>query len=114
MYLHIGNGKNIPKKDIVGIFDMDTATVSSVSRRFIRKKETLKKIEYDDSDIPRSFVLSSKKEKSSLKGKERLINKKNEIKKSDSYIHLSKISTSALKVRVESESYYDYDVTEEN
>ena len=32
MYLHIGNGKMIKMKDIVGIFDSDTATVSKITR----------------------------------------------------------------------------------
>ena len=27
MFLHVGNSKNIREKDIIGIFDADTATV---------------------------------------------------------------------------------------
>ena len=35
MYLHIGNGKNIRKNAIIGIFDLDTATISKESKKFI-------------------------------------------------------------------------------
>ena len=39
MYLHIGNNKIIRHRDIVGIFDLDNATVSSVSRAFLRQAQ---------------------------------------------------------------------------
>lgn len=57
MYLHIGNGESIKESDIVGIFDLDTATVSSITKNFITKKEKEKKIRYTDEDLPRSFIL---------------------------------------------------------
>ena len=37
MYLHIGNGKNIKKKNIVGIFDIDNGTVSKTGKDFINR-----------------------------------------------------------------------------
>ena len=39
MYLHIGNGISIRDKDIIGIFDLDTSTVSQVTKKFINKKQ---------------------------------------------------------------------------
>ena len=83
MYLHIGNGETVKKRDIIGIFDMDTATVSSISKQFLAKKEKEKKITYTDADIPRSFLVLQKREK----------------KKSEK-IYLSKISTAGLKLRL--------------
>ena len=35
MYLHIGENKVVRKKDIVAIFDMDSATVSSVTKKYL-------------------------------------------------------------------------------
>ena len=32
MYLHIGNGKSVKQKNIIGIFDLDTATVSKITK----------------------------------------------------------------------------------
>ena len=63
MYLHIGNGKSIKEEDIIGIFDLDTATVSKETKKFISKREKKGLIEYTDYDLPRSFILISDKEK---------------------------------------------------
>ena len=35
MFLHVGNNRNIREKDIIGIFDADTSTVSTVTRKFL-------------------------------------------------------------------------------
>ena len=35
IYLHVGNKKNIREKDIIGIFDTDSATVSVTTRRYL-------------------------------------------------------------------------------
>lgn len=79
MYLHVGNGKSVKKKDIIGIFDLDTATVSRITKSFINKKEKEGKVEYDYSDLPRSFVLVDK----------------------DDRIVLSRISPAGLKTRLD-------------
>ena len=57
MYLHIGNKKSVRKRDVIGIFDLDTATVSPVTKRFINKNEKEGRVEYTDFDLPRSFLL---------------------------------------------------------
>ena len=57
MYLHIGNKKSVRVDSIIGIFDLDTATVSSISKNFINRKQRDGLVEYDDNDLPRSFVL---------------------------------------------------------
>lgn len=57
MYLHVGNGETLRKKNIIAIFDLDTATVSGITRRFIAGKEKQGLVEYGDADLPRSFLL---------------------------------------------------------
>ncbi len=57
MYLHIGNKKSVKRDKIIGIFDLDTATVSNISKDFINRKQRDGLVEYDDNDLPRSFVL---------------------------------------------------------
>ena len=37
MFLHIGEGKILNKKDIVGIFDLETTSISKKTREFLRK-----------------------------------------------------------------------------
>lgn len=64
MFLHVGNGKSIRKKKIIGIFDLDTSTVSAVTKSYITRKQSEGLLEYDDTDLPRSFVVyDGKKEK---------------------------------------------------
>ena len=58
MFLHVGNNKNILIERVVGIFDMDNATLSSVTRKFLSKNE---KAGLSTSaildELPKSFVL---------------------------------------------------------
>ena len=79
MYLHVGNGKNIRKKRIIGIFDLDTATVSPHTKNYINKMQKEGRLEYDDTDLPRSFVVYDDGDKTK--------------------VTLSRISTSGLKIR---------------
>ena len=39
MFLHVGNNKNIREKDIIGIFDMDNATISMITRKFLSESQ---------------------------------------------------------------------------
>ena len=57
MYLHIGGGVTVKKKDLIGIFDLDSATVSKVTRKYISHNQKKGNIKYEESDIPRAFVL---------------------------------------------------------
>ena len=86
MFIHIGNGVSVLKSDVIGIFDLDTATVSKTGKDFINKKEKEGLVEYDDADLPRSFLLVSEEGKYKVK--------------------LSRISTLGLKERVK-ESIYE-------
>ena len=81
MYLHIGNGKSVRKKNIIGIFDLDSATVSSITKKFMKKKEKEEMVDYLDKDLPRSFIVLE-----------------------DNRVLLSRISTSGLKIRLEGAS----------
>ena len=85
MYLHIGNGKSVKKKHIIGIFDLDTSTGTKTGKDCINKSERLGDVEYDDDDLPRSFVLVEE-------------NKKYKVK-------LSRISTKGLTLRATEQNY---------
>ena len=67
MYLHIGNGVSIKKENIIGIFDLDTATVSKVTKRYINENEKKGMVEYTDFDLPRSFIFCNEKKKYKIK-----------------------------------------------
>jgi len=66
MFLHIGNSKNIRQKNIIGIFDADTATVSGVTRRFLKEAEKRGDVTAAVSEVPKSFVLYKTKKGSAV------------------------------------------------
>ena len=57
MFLHVGNHKNIRMRDVVGIFDMDNATLSSVTRKFLSEKQKQLLVEIAAVELPKSFIL---------------------------------------------------------
>ena len=57
MYLHIGNNRIIRTGSIVGIFEMDNATVSMVTRKFLNKMQKDYLVEAASYEIPKSFIL---------------------------------------------------------
>lgn len=81
MFVHIGNGKSVKKKDIIGIFDLDSATVTKTGKDFLGRKEREGLVEYEDLDLPRSFILC--KENGNIR------------------VRLSRISTQGLRLRAE-------------
>ncbi len=84
MYLHIGNKKSVKKKEIIGIFDLDTATVTKTGKDFINGLQRSGAVEYDDDDLPRSFVLV--------------------VEDGKSKVRLSRISSKGLLARVNEET----------
>ena len=89
MYLHIGNGITVRKKSIIGIFDLDSSTISSVTKKYINKNEKEGKILYGDSDLPRTFILHDE-----IKDGKKIYK-----------IKLSRISSQGLKIRAEGDDY---------
>lgn len=63
MYLHAGNNKIIRKKSIIGIFDMDNATLGADTRNFLKKVQNDGFLEVSKEEIPKSFILYDKNKK---------------------------------------------------
>jgi hypothetical protein len=57
MYLHVGNNQNVRIRDIVGIFDADTATVSAVTKKYLSDADGNGFVSFASEEIPKSFVL---------------------------------------------------------
>ena len=65
MYLHLGQNIVIKQKDIIGIFDLDNTTVSKSTRDFLAKAEKEKKVITVSYELPKSFILTQKKDEES-------------------------------------------------
>lgn len=57
MYLHVGNNKNIRTRNIIGVFDADTATVSAITKRYLSEADAKKAVTFASEEIPKSFIL---------------------------------------------------------
>ena len=62
MYLHIGQETIIRTQDIVGVFDLDTSTVSKATRDYLFKMEKEKKVITVSYELPKSFILTYNEE----------------------------------------------------
>ena len=81
MYTYLGASRSIKTKSIIGVFDMDTATVGTSTRVMLSMAQREGRVDesaLDPGDIPRSFVLTA-----------------------DSVIHLTETSPKTLKYRAE-------------
>ena len=80
MYLSIGGGFVVRRRDIVAVFDMDNATYSRISRDALSLAEKRGEVITAAEDIPRTFIVCEEG------GKRR--------------VYLSGLSGSALKRRM--------------
>lgn len=83
MYLHLGQSISIPYTDIVGIFDLDTASWSKQTRTFLQRAEQEKRVVAVTEELPKSFALCQHALEPSR-------------------IYLSQLSSATLKSRMES------------
>ena len=58
MYLHIGNGQTVKKKEIIGIFDMDNTSTSRRTKLFLEMAEKMGQVVPCD-DLPKSYILTA-------------------------------------------------------
>lgn len=66
MFLHIGEGKIINKKNIVGIFDLETSSVSKKTQDFFKISEKKKIVKTIGDEIPKSFVVYKNEKEESV------------------------------------------------
>lgn len=61
MYLHLGQDTVVDTETIVGIYDMDTSTVSKWSRDFLSKAEKEGRVINVSYELPKSFIVCRSK-----------------------------------------------------
>lgn len=63
MYLHLGQETVVREEEVIGIFDLDTSTVSKHTRNFLNFAEKNKQVINVSYELPKSFILCSKGKK---------------------------------------------------
>ena len=58
MYLHLGQESIVRTSHILGVFDLDTATVSKHTRDFLKQAEQKGEVINVTSELPKSFIVT--------------------------------------------------------
>jgi len=66
MYIHLGGEYVVSQDDIIGIFDLENTTVSKATRKFLNLSEKRKEVINVSYELPKSFILTSKKNKNKV------------------------------------------------
>lgn len=61
MYLHLGQNTVVTEEEIIGIFDLDTTTVSRRTRDFLSGAQKQGQVISAAQDLPKSFVVCKNK-----------------------------------------------------
>ena len=85
MYLHLGQSVVVPDRDIIGIFDLDNASYSHLTRGFLERAEREGRVVSITGDLPKSFALCRDK-------------------RGETVVYLSQLSSATLKGRMENGS----------
>ncbi|MBE6663677.1 MAG: DUF370 domain-containing protein [Ruminococcaceae bacterium] len=62
MYIHIGNNKMVRDTDILGVFDLDSSTVSINTRNYLSNAQKEKRVITLGYELPKSFIILKNKE----------------------------------------------------
>ena len=65
-YVNVGGTAVLPKEDILGVFDLDTANTKTDTKRYLASMEQIKRLDIVGNDIPKSFVVTANGRKSKV------------------------------------------------
>jgi hypothetical protein len=85
MYLHLGQDVVVLKKNIVGIFDLDNASSSHITREFLARADREGRVHDISGELPKVFAVCEKKGKT--------------------VVYLSQLSSATLLKRWESDDF---------
>ena len=66
MFVHFGVDSVVKEDDIIGIFDLDSTTVSKHTRKFLNEAEKQKQVINVSFELPKSFILCGEKGKTKV------------------------------------------------
>ena len=66
MYLHLGQDTVVKTDTVIGIFDLDNATVSKKTRDFLTRAEKDGKVVNVTHELPKSFIVCNDKGKTKV------------------------------------------------
>lgn len=61
MYIHLGQGTVVRSNEVIGIFDLESSTVSKHTRKFLNGAEKSGEVITVSYELPKSFAVCQKK-----------------------------------------------------
>ena len=61
MYLHLGQETTVLTGDLIGLFDLDTTTVSKITREYLALAQKEDRVVNTSSELPKSFGVAGGK-----------------------------------------------------
>ncbi len=86
MYLNLSQAVVVRQKDVIGIFDLDNASSSPRTRKFLEQAEREGRIITVFEDLPKSFIVCRAKDGTQI-------------------VYLSQLSSATLRGRAENNSF---------
>ncbi|HCC00925.1 MAG TPA: DUF370 domain-containing protein [Ruminococcaceae bacterium] len=90
MYLHIGKDTVVQTDDIVGVFDIDTSSISSTTREYLANAQQSGKIINVTDDLPKSFIVCHERREKKTR------------------VYISQISSTTLLKRCQSNHFTEF------
>lgn len=66
MYLHLGEDASVFQKDIIGIFDLDTASLEKRTKEFLASCQKGGVVVNIGKELPKSFIVLEKNKKTTV------------------------------------------------
>ena len=66
MYLFLGQNVVVPKKDVIGVFDLDNASYSHITREYLRRAEQSGQVVDVSGELPKAVVVTEKEGKQTV------------------------------------------------
>ena len=63
MYLHLGEDISIRQRDVLGVFDLETSSLSKITRDYLKNAQQSGDVVNVSLALPKSFVLCSEKKR---------------------------------------------------
>lgn len=61
MYTHLGGDRVVRDSEIIGFFNLETASIGKATRELFRRMETEGRVENVSFELPRSFTLCTER-----------------------------------------------------
>lgn len=60
MYLYLGQNVVVPKKDVIGVFDLDNASSSRITRAYLSRADKSGQVVDVSGELPKAVVVTEK------------------------------------------------------